>query len=174
MEEYRQAWNGDLMRAIRGELAEGRFHDYCLESPACPIVRKAVEAHMLPSRQRTMIQLRHGWARFDHLLGGVPTRIWEPLKRGGQMARIAVTDPARVARRARRLFGGDPDCLIRGFLYNRVFERSARGPSSTASARSGPRPSSTRHSSFVLAVAVLHEDRHDFVGLPQEPRRLAR
>jgi len=104
MEEYRQAWNGELLQAIRGELAEGRFHDYCLESPACPIVRKAAEAHILPQRQRTMLQLRHGWARVDHLLGGVPTRIWEPLKRGGQMARVAVTDPARAIRRARRLF----------------------------------------------------------------------
>ena len=102
MEEYRQAWNGELMQGIRGELAQGRFHEYCLESPACPIVRKAAEAHILPPRQRAMMQVRHGWARFDHLLGGIPARVWAPLKRGGQMVRVALTDPARVIRRARR------------------------------------------------------------------------
>jgi hypothetical protein len=109
MEDYREAWNGELMQAIRGELAQGRFHEYCLESPACPIVRKAAEAHILPPRQRAMLELRHGWSRVDHLLGGIPARIWKPLKRGGQMARVAITDPARAVRRARRLFASDSD-----------------------------------------------------------------
>lgn len=40
MEHYREAWNSPLMQEIRRELAAGRFHQYCHESPSCPLVRK--------------------------------------------------------------------------------------------------------------------------------------
>jgi hypothetical protein len=46
MNEYSQAWNSSVLQEIRGELAEGRFHSYCLKSPDCPIVRKADHAGM--------------------------------------------------------------------------------------------------------------------------------
>lgn len=52
MSQFRDAWNGPTMQAIRGELAKGRFHGYCHDSPDCPIVKKAAEAHALPPRER--------------------------------------------------------------------------------------------------------------------------
>ena len=80
MEEYRTAWNSPVMQSIRGELLEGRFHDYCLRSAACPIVRKHQAAHVLPAHQRLSLQARHWWGLLDRRLGGVPNRLWRPLK----------------------------------------------------------------------------------------------
>jgi len=48
MEEYREAWNSPLVRSIRRELAAGRFHQYCIHSRACPLVRKAHQIGELP------------------------------------------------------------------------------------------------------------------------------
>ena len=48
MDSYRETWNSPEMQAIRSSLLEGRFHDYCLRSSACPIVRKSNEAGVLP------------------------------------------------------------------------------------------------------------------------------
>ena len=41
MGDYRRTWNSRVMQKIRGELLHGRFHQYCLDSPACPILRKS-------------------------------------------------------------------------------------------------------------------------------------
>ena len=41
MDEYRETWNSPTMQAIREDLAEGRFHQFCIDSTACPIVRKS-------------------------------------------------------------------------------------------------------------------------------------
>jgi MoaA/NifB/PqqE/SkfB family radical SAM enzyme len=46
MADYREAWNSPLLQDIRRELAAGRLHSYCRESPSCPIVRK--EFHDAP------------------------------------------------------------------------------------------------------------------------------
>jgi hypothetical protein len=86
MEDYRTAWNSPLMQSIRGELLEGRFHDYCLRSAACPIVRKHEQAHALPPHQHWHLKAREWWARIDRRLGGVPNRIWRPLK--GAIGRV--------------------------------------------------------------------------------------
>jgi MoaA/NifB/PqqE/SkfB family radical SAM enzyme len=51
MDGYREAWNSPLLQAIRADLAQGRFHEYCMGSPACPIVRKSAAAHELPAAQ---------------------------------------------------------------------------------------------------------------------------
>ena len=80
MEEYRTAWNSPVMQSIRGELLKGRFHDYCLRSAACPIVRKHQAAHVLPAHQRLYLQARHWWGLLDRRLGGVPNRLRRPLK----------------------------------------------------------------------------------------------
>jgi sulfatase maturation enzyme AslB (radical SAM superfamily) len=80
MEDYRTAWNSPLMQSIRGELLAGRFHDYCLCSTACPIVRKLDKAKALPLRKRVRLKAREWWARIDRRLAGVPNRIWRPLK----------------------------------------------------------------------------------------------
>jgi MoaA/NifB/PqqE/SkfB family radical SAM enzyme len=70
MEEYRQAWNSPLMQGIRQELLDGRFHDYCLRSSACPIVRKAQHARALPLRQRALMAARDLLSRADRRSGG--------------------------------------------------------------------------------------------------------
>ncbi len=49
MNEYRNAWHSPLLRAIRHDLARGQFHQYCLDSPACPIVRKSQASGSLGS-----------------------------------------------------------------------------------------------------------------------------
>lgn len=51
MDQYRQAWNSPLVQDIRRELAHGRFHTYCLGSPACPIVRKADQSRPPVTRE---------------------------------------------------------------------------------------------------------------------------
>jgi pyruvate-formate lyase-activating enzyme len=93
MEDYRTAWNSPLMQSIRGELLEGRFHDYCLCSTACPIVRKLDRAKALPLRKRVRLKVREWWARSDRRLAGVPNRIWRPLR--GAIGRV--TRPVRHA-----------------------------------------------------------------------------
>lgn len=82
MEEYRSAWNSSLMQAIRRELLRGRFHDYCLHSAACPIVRKAEQAKLLPAPQRLLQRGRHWWWRFNRMTGERPNRyLYLPIKR---------------------------------------------------------------------------------------------
>jgi MoaA/NifB/PqqE/SkfB family radical SAM enzyme len=80
MNGYREAWNSPLLQAIRGELAAGRFHEYCLKSPACPIVRKVSEAGELPSHDTRYVNVRRLWHQANRALGGVPSRLLRPLK----------------------------------------------------------------------------------------------
>ena len=94
MEDYREAWNSPVMQSIRGELLEGRFHDYCLRSTACPIVRKREQSKTLPRRQRSRLKVREWWGRIDRRLAGVPNRIWRPLR--GALGRF--TRPAAHAK----------------------------------------------------------------------------
>jgi pyruvate-formate lyase-activating enzyme len=94
MEEFRTAWNAPLLQDIRRELLHGRFHDYCLKSAACPIVRKNQEAALLPARQRARMAVRRAWTRFNRDTGNWPNdRIYLPLLRAWQRARRVV--PAR-------------------------------------------------------------------------------
>jgi hypothetical protein len=108
MESFREAWNSPLMQGIRSELLEGRFHDYCLRSPGCPIVRKSEQARVLPVRQQVILKMRHAWARFDRRLGGVPNRVWRPIKWSGQAAGHAIVDPGWAVRRVRERLGSAP------------------------------------------------------------------
>jgi len=99
MESYRETWNSPEVQAIRASLLQGQFHDYCLRSPACPIVRKSNEAGILPFRQRALLRARVVWAVVNRRFGAVPNRIWGPIRRGFHVAHMAVTDPRRFARR---------------------------------------------------------------------------
>ena len=65
MDSYRETWNSPEMQAIRSSLLEGRFHDYCLRSSACPIVRKSNEAGVLPVQQRALLRARVGLGRAE-------------------------------------------------------------------------------------------------------------
>jgi len=80
MNGYREAWNSPLMRAIRGELAAGRFHEYCLKSSSCPIVRKAEQGRGLAPHDSRYLRVRRLWHRLDRTWGGVPGRVLAPLK----------------------------------------------------------------------------------------------
>jgi MoaA/NifB/PqqE/SkfB family radical SAM enzyme len=95
MEEFRTAWNSPLLQDIRRELLHGRFHDYCLKSAACPIVRKNQEAALLPARQRARMAVRRAWTRLNRDTGNWPNEhIYLPLRRAWQRARrIAAIGP---------------------------------------------------------------------------------
>jgi MoaA/NifB/PqqE/SkfB family radical SAM enzyme len=108
MESYRDTWNSVEVQAIRASLLDGRFHDYCLRSPACPIVRKSDEAGLLPRRQRVLLKARVLWAGLNRHTRGVPNEIWRPIRRTISAAHTAVTDPRRFARRLSESLGGAP------------------------------------------------------------------
>ena len=80
MNGYREAWNSPRMQGIRGELAAGRFHEYCLKSASCPIVRKADEGHGLAPTDSRYLRVRRLWHQVDRALGGAPRRLLAPLK----------------------------------------------------------------------------------------------
>jgi molybdenum cofactor biosynthesis enzyme MoaA len=107
MQSYRETWNAPEMQAIRSSLLEGRFHDYCLRSSACPIVRKSNEAGVLPAHQRALLRTRLAWAVLNRHTWGVPNMIWRPIRRGISAAHTAVTDPRRFARRLGEVTRGD-------------------------------------------------------------------
>ncbi len=89
MDEFREAWNSTTMQAIRGELLGGRFHDYCLRSTACPIVRKSEEARLLPPSQRMLMRARHVWWRLNRATGDRPSRyVHLPIKRALKRLRL--------------------------------------------------------------------------------------
>jgi hypothetical protein len=97
MDDHAAAWNAPAMQEIRGELAAGRFARYCLESPACPIVRKAAAG--APSRPPARARrLRRAWRRLDRGLGGLPGRLLAPVK---PLLRPLVGGPAEPGPAAR-------------------------------------------------------------------------
>ena len=103
MDQYRAAWNSDVLRDIRHELAEGRFHDYCVKSVACPIIRKAHEAHALPAGQELMLRVRRVVNRVDRATHGGVGRTVENLRWVGARLVTAATHPSYVLRHTRRL-----------------------------------------------------------------------
>jgi hypothetical protein len=107
MEGYREAWNSELIQGIRSELAAGRFHSYCLRSPACPMVRKSEHGDALPSGQAAYVRVRRAWTRIDRLTGGRAGRLLHQVKLTGVRARRAVTDPDYAVRETGRLIRGE-------------------------------------------------------------------
>ena len=105
MDQYREAWNGPEIREIRAELVKGRFPDYCLRSPSCPIVQKSAEAGALPTRQMWLRRARNVRARLDKVgHGRLADVLWAGQWLGGRVTK-AVTDPRYVALHVRRLLG---------------------------------------------------------------------
>ncbi len=80
MDDYRRVWNSQKLQDIRAELAAGRLHAYCRESPACPIVRKMATAGELAAPSQPLSRLRRGWHRLDRALHGIPRRLYRPFK----------------------------------------------------------------------------------------------
>jgi MoaA/NifB/PqqE/SkfB family radical SAM enzyme len=83
---FRQAWNAPLLQEIRRELAAGRFHRYCFDSPDCPIVRKRAEAHDLPTRQQALLSSRVWLARLRRLAVSWPARVYRAARRARRPA----------------------------------------------------------------------------------------
>jgi hypothetical protein len=108
MDRYREAWNSPVVQAIRGELAQGRFHDYCLRSPACPIVRKSQQAQSLPSVQSLRLRARSLLTRLDRLTRGLAGRAYRGTKWLTRRAARAGTDPGYLVFHAKRLLGSRP------------------------------------------------------------------
>jgi pyruvate-formate lyase-activating enzyme len=105
MDQYREAWNGPLLQAIRSDLKDGRFHTYCLKSPACPIIRKSAESHELPAKQRARLRLSRWKAHLDYVTGGAIVKVLYTAQWLGIRVRRAATDPQYVAHHVRRLLG---------------------------------------------------------------------
>jgi hypothetical protein len=81
MDEYRAAWNSQLFQDLRRELAAGRFHYYCLDSQACPLVRKAEAAKRLPKSQVFFMRFWTKWYWLDRRLWGLPGKyLFKPAK----------------------------------------------------------------------------------------------
>jgi sulfatase maturation enzyme AslB (radical SAM superfamily) len=76
MADFKQAWNGPLMQEIRRDLAAGRFHKYCFDSPDCPIVRKNEQAHDLGAAQQAELIARRGLDRWKRAGYGAPGRLY--------------------------------------------------------------------------------------------------
>jgi molybdenum cofactor biosynthesis enzyme MoaA len=110
MEEYRTVWNSKKMQAIRAALLHDKLHSYCLESPACPIVRKAQQTRRMPLHQRAMLRGRHLWNPINRVFAGWPNRfVYHPLKRTARRVRRAASDPVYVSRKiVSRLTGRPP------------------------------------------------------------------
>ncbi|MFQ5524633.1 MAG: radical SAM/SPASM domain-containing protein [Thermoanaerobaculia bacterium] len=81
MDEYRDAWNSQLFQDLRRELSAGRFHYYCLDSQACPLVRKAEAAGELPKAQIAFMRFWTKWYWLDRRLWGLPGKyLFTPAK----------------------------------------------------------------------------------------------
>lgn len=94
MGDHAAAWNSEIVQEIRSELAQGRFHVYCLRSPSCPIVRKDVHAGALPRSQAIYLRGREFMQRLDRHFFGIPGKIYRPTKWVGMRVWSAVTDPS--------------------------------------------------------------------------------
>lgn len=81
MDDYRTAWNSPLLQAIRAKLAGGRFHEYCVMSPACPIVRKAEHVHELPASQKARLTVWRMWQRLNEVTGATPRKALNLIRR---------------------------------------------------------------------------------------------
>jgi hypothetical protein len=108
MGQYRSAWNSPLMQAIRTDLARGRFHDYCLQSPACSIVRKSLEAKTLRPGEALRMRRRHIDALFVRSIWRpLRRRVLDPVRWAGQFAAIRLkrfaTDPGYIPRLVKRI-----------------------------------------------------------------------
>jgi pyruvate-formate lyase-activating enzyme len=81
MGEFAQAWNSPLMQDIRGELLKGRFHQYCFDSPDCPIVQKREHGHNLSVAQETHLVSRRLLHRMRRARFGWPGSVYRACKR---------------------------------------------------------------------------------------------
>lgn len=80
MDRYREAWNSKLMQEIRADLAEGKFHAYCQESTACPIIRKH-KAEGTAEAEPFQLRVKRLLLQVDRLAFGIPKKLYKAAKR---------------------------------------------------------------------------------------------
>jgi MoaA/NifB/PqqE/SkfB family radical SAM enzyme len=101
MDEFKDAWNSPVLQAIRRDLSRGRFHRYCLESPACPIVRKAGASRELPVAHELRKRAQRASTRLaDYRRRASWARQWAAIR-----LRRIVTEPGYVRHHVSRLLG---------------------------------------------------------------------
>ncbi len=106
MQDYREVWNSEEMAHIRSELAAGRFPQYCLEAPSCPIVRRSIHGGKLPLWQSLSLGVSSRWHRFARATSeGWKSKLAWPVKAPIGLALEARRDPAAAARRVARRLG---------------------------------------------------------------------
>jgi hypothetical protein len=80
MQDFEDVWNSPLLQAIRAKLLRGDFHQYCLKSPACPIVRKSKHGRNLTILQRGTLGLWRSWHWLNAMTGGAPRWVWRRIR----------------------------------------------------------------------------------------------
>lgn len=93
MDDYRDAWNSELLQEIRAKLREGELHPYCISSRACPILRKWESAQRLTLRQQGWLWLWRRWMSLNKWTGGVPRTLLRGVRWG--LARVGVSTSGR-------------------------------------------------------------------------------
>ena len=104
MGDYRDVWNAPILQDIRRHIARGEFHEYCLDSQSCPIVRKSRYARRhyeaSPGRRLRPSTLFGHWRAvggprsalkaFDQaLFGGAGTALYRRLRRIAKLGRLS-------------------------------------------------------------------------------------
>jgi hypothetical protein len=92
MDQAGSMWNSKVLKEIRESLLRGRFPGYCLDSPACPIVRKHEQARELTGTDAFRLRARHTFSYFHR---GMTKVRWAGQWSSIRLKRI-VTDPAYV------------------------------------------------------------------------------
>jgi MoaA/NifB/PqqE/SkfB family radical SAM enzyme len=81
MNGVHEAWNSSLLQEIRRSLTRGAFHDYCLLSPACPIVRKTRHAGGPVPGGSLRVRLWRLWMGLNRRTKGVPRLFLHTIRR---------------------------------------------------------------------------------------------
>ncbi len=87
MDGHQEIWNSPLLQEIRSELASHRFHDYCYDSPSCPIIRKA---GLRPERGplgSLHTRTRRVWTGLNRWTFGIPRMFYTPVKKAARKLR---------------------------------------------------------------------------------------
>jgi hypothetical protein len=82
MSEWQTAWNSPVLQEIRAHLAKGTFSSYCLNSPTCPIVQRHTRRNVAVAKRPPGAVTPAVLRVINHLLGGLPARIYRKLRPG--------------------------------------------------------------------------------------------
>lgn len=104
MDHWEEVWNSPRLQEIRGELAAGRLHDYCLESTSCPIVQKHLHGGRMPLRQALPLRLERWLHRLDRGIFGSSGKLYPAVRWVLPRLGRALRDPRYLPRHLVRLW----------------------------------------------------------------------